>query len=210
MPLVDLGLVHSFHGADPTPWRQAGSAPERHVRCAAGFYKSAHSAENVANTLRQQFGLLDAQVTLIHPDGLTRSAFERVAQHWQSLRPGGRFSDQVPHLAAGAVIGLVTGGIAAALAWAVPGNTGLAEQPLSVLLPALWLGAMAGAVSGALLSRRHPRRRFDAAVIRRLSRGFSVVVAHGLNRQQEADVLAHLQASSHSWCAEAPLHGKRL
>ncbi len=210
MPLVDLGLVHSFHGADPTPWRHAGPAPERHVRCAAGFYKSAQSAENVGKTLRQQFGLRDEQVTLIHPNGLTRSAFERLAQHWQSLRPRGRFSDHAMHLASGAVIGLATGGIVAALAWALPGSSGLAEEPLNVLLPALWLGAIAGAVSGGLLSRRHPRRRFDAAVIRRLGRGYSVVVAHGLNRQQEADVLAHLQASSHSWCAEAPLHGKRL
>lgn len=210
MPLVDLGLVHSLHGAEPTPWRRAGSTAERRVRCAAGFYKSTHSAQTVADALRQNFGLGDGQITLVHPSGLTRTAFERVAQHWQSLRPHGRFSRHALHLATGAVVGTISGGIAATMAWAVPGGIGLAGELLDFLLPAMWVGAIAGAVSGVLLSRRQPRHRFDAAVIRRLGRGDSVVVAHGLNPHQEADVLAHLQASSHSWCAEAPLNGKRL
>lgn len=211
MPLVELGLVSRLDAQHPalTPRRHASS--QRMLRCVAGFYGDPRHAQAVADALRLRFGLRDDQVDVIRADGLTRQALARAAQRWQCLRPRWGGLKQGLHLLGGALTGMVTGGVAAVLGWLLIGGAGdTAADAWAWLLPGLWAGALSGATTALAMSWRQPRHRFDLTVARRLRRGYSAVVAHGLGELQEAGVLAHLQDTSHSWCAEAPRRDPRL
>lgn len=210
MPLADMGLVSRFDPADLAAHPGERPSSQHVVRCVAGFYGEAGNADRVAATLRMQFGVPSSQVVVIHPSGLTRDAFQRLAARWQSLRPAWGWGQQLLHVLLGAVTGLVTGGTTAALAWSLAHDDEAMVQSMSWLVPGLWAGALAGAVTAALMMRRQPRHRFDDTVVRKLRRGYCVVVAHGLAEHHEALVLAYLQDTSHSWCAEAPQREQRL
>lgn len=204
MPLVDLGLVSRIEADDPALVQRPAMPSRRTLRCVAGFYGRPDDAQAVAHALREQFGLAEDQVEVIRPAGLTRQDFERVAQRWRCLRPRwGRLGPGV-HLFIGAATGMLTGGVAALLDWVLIGSSQPGPDALAWLLPGLWAGALAGAATAVVVSWRQSCHRFDDTVARKLRRGYSAVVAHGLAERHEAPVLAHLQDTSRSWCAEAP------
>jgi hypothetical protein len=154
-------------------------------------------------------GLRSEQLSVVQPEGLTRAAFHREARQWQQRRPRRAWRQSLAQLALGTVAGLITGGLASTVAYltlAAP-DTGL--DAWSWLQPGLWAGAVAGAVASSVFLRQ-PRHRFDQTVARKLRQGFCVVVAHGLSPADEASVLACIQDTSHSWCAEAPQRPQRL
>lgn len=210
MPLVELGLVSRFEADDPALQQRPAPASRRTLRCVAGFYALPAEAQVVAASLRRQFGLDDHQVEVIPPDGLTRQAFSRVAQRWQCLRPRWGLLGQGLHLVIGAATGMLTGGAASLLGWVLLAGADTGAGLLPWLVPGLWAGAVAGAVSALVMCWRQARHRFDDTVARKLRRGYSAVVAHGLATRHEAAVLAYLQDTSHSWCAEAPRRDVRL
>lgn len=209
MPLANMGLVRSVDNQEVALGDAHRVLPDRSsqrmVRCAAGFYDDPRRAESAAAALRARFGLSDHQVTVISPSGLTRSSFGRVARRWQCLRPNMGRRHQLLRTACGALAGLVTGGLAASLGWAVANGGDSVADALGWFVPGLWAGALAGAVTTVVVTRRRAHHRFDQAVAHKLRRGFDVVVAHGLVQGHEGPVLAYLQDSSHSWCAEAPM-----
>lgn len=210
MPLANMGLVHRFDADEDssalasTPSRRAD---DRMVRCVAGFYSDARDLDAVAASLRNRLGLRDDQVTVVRAAGLRQDSFEQAARRWRSLRPPVRLGRLLSKIAVGTVTGLVCGGIAGAIGSAV---AHLGEPSLDVfmwLVPGMIAGALSGGVTAALLANAGAAHRFDDTVARKLCRGFGVVVAHGLGERHEEPVLAYLQGTSHSWCAEAPKRG---
>jgi hypothetical protein len=180
----------------------------------AGFYANARQAEAVAATLRRQHGLGRSQLAVINPAGLTRRAFRREARQWQQHRPRGAWRHtlrQAPrHLAVGAAAGLLTGGLAALVGHvghvghALLAGPDMGPQAWAWLQLGGWAGAVAGIAAAAAVAAFRPRHRFDETMRRKLRQGQCAVVVHGLSTDDEAPVLAYLQATSHSWCAEAP------
>ncbi|MDT7835051.1 hypothetical protein [Aquabacterium sp. OR-4] len=210
MPLVELGLVSRLDSRDAARLDTRPPPSQRLVRCAAGFYGDAQTAQAVAAQLGALHGLHHEQVALIHPAGLTRAGFAQLAQRWQKLRPHWGLRQQAGQVLLAALGGLLLGGLVAALAWLLLPASEPAVELTAWMGPGLLAGALAGGATRAVMGWREPRHRFDETVARKLRRGYSVVLAHGLSPAQEAPVLAHLQDSSHSWCAEAPRRAERL
>lgn len=210
MPLANLGLVSQFDASDAQRLTAAAPRSERVVRCVAGFYPHADQAASVAAALRNQFGLHATQLTVIQPAGLTRRAFATLAERWRQLRPRWGWTHVLGQLTIGATVGMLSGGTAALLGWMLLGDTGLEPDAWDWLQPGLWIGALAGMVTATAVSVNQPRHRFDDTVVRKLHQGYCVVVAHRLTPHDEAPVLAYLQDTSHSWCAEAPARQSRL
>ena len=211
MPLANLGLVSRLTASDLAAIDPRPAPRQRVVRCAAGFYADARAADAVAQRLRAHIGLGARQMSVIHPGTLSRRALDQMSQRWQSLRPRWRLSQQAGPLALGVAVGMLVGlltgwlaGLGAGSADAALLDAAAAQGASAWLLPELWTGALAGGATSLLLSVRRQRHRFDSAVARQLRHGRSVVVVHGIDERQAAPVLACLQESSDSWCAEAP------
>lgn len=211
MPLANLGLVSRLTASDLAAIDPRAAARQRVVRCAAGFYADPRHAEAVAQRLRAHIGLGARQMSVIHPGALSRRSLDQVAQRWQALRPRWRLSQQAGPLALGVAMGMLVGLVTG---WLLGLGAGAPDPALlqaeaghglgSWLPPELWTGALAGGATSLLLSVRRPPHRFDSAVARQLRHGRSIVVVHGIDEHQAAPVLACLQESSDSWCAEAP------
>lgn len=208
MPLADMGLVRRFDMDDTgaaAPAAQSRRRPtDRMLRCVAGFYGDARDLEAVAAVMRSRFGLRDDQVSVVRPDRLRQDSFKQVARRWRSLRPAQRLGSLLSKIALGTLTGLVSGGLAGAVVGSLAQLADPSIDALAWLLPGLIAGALAGGVTAALLAGRRAMHRFDDTVARKLGSGYGVVVAHGLEERHEAPVLAYLQGTSHSWCAEAP------
>lgn len=210
MPLADMGLVSRFDASDTPLLAATPARSQRVLRCVAGFYGHAGQAESVAGALRQQFGLHATQLTVICPAGLTHQSFATLAERWQRLRPRWGWPHVLGKLAMGATVGLGSGALSALLGWMLLGDTSLEGNAWAWLQPGLWIGALAGMTTAAVVSVNQPRHRFDDTVVRKLRQGYSVVVAHRLLPGDEAPVLAYLQDTSRGWCAEAPVRQPRL
>ena len=188
----------------------ARSRHRRPVRCVAAFYAEPKEALAVAGVLRREFGLNEDQLTVIQPDGLNRTAFRRAAQRWRQRWEVPTVQATLSRVALGVVIGLVTGGLAALAAGFFLGTPDAGAHAAAWMQPGLWAGAFAGAVAALVKPDAQTRHRFDEAVVRKLRQRHGVVVAHGLPASEQAPVLAYLQDTSHSWCAEAMQRRHRL
>lgn len=203
MPLINMGLVRQPR-ADAG--RHDAEADDRELRCAAGFYDLPRHAEQVADALRSTLGLRAGQLAVIHPGPQAQAELARLARHWQQQRCGTRAGHEWRRTAVGTTVGMLTGALAGAIGWALLQSP--SAETSAAMVSGMWAGALAGGLAAAatsvLMGGRPRRHRFDTAVAHELARGSSVVLAQGLPEAHAAPVLARLQASSDSWCADAP------
>lgn len=204
MPLADMGLVRRFDMDDVPAAPIRRRADDRMLRCVAGFYGDPRDLDAVASALRSRFGLRADQVSVVRPGGPPQHEFQQVSRRWRSLRPTVRLGRLLSKIGLGALTGTVSGGIAGAIGGTVAQLGDASFDAFAWLIPGMIAGALAGGVTAAVLASGRAAHRFDDTVVRKLGRGYGAVVAHGLEERHEAPVLAFLQGSSHSWCAEAP------
>lgn len=202
------------HGREQSPGEaMRGRLDGRRIACAAGFYNDVESAQAVAAHLSQRFGLRGSQVAVLRPGHGRRTSRSSAGAHAMQGR-----TDRMPllqrmaELSISAMLGVGVAGVVALMAWLMVGDgpADAVSEPTDWMLPAMLLGGLAGMLGGWLHDSRQPRRRFDETIARKLATGHSVVITAGLSTEQQLPVLAHLQRSSQSWCAEAPRSSLRL
>lgn len=175
----------------PMPLPPQPARGQRRLSCAAGFVRSAATAQQVAQDLRLVFGLDEHQVSVLAPTDAPAQRFDQVSRRWGRALPSADEQHGVWALALG---------LAAVVALLV----------LDLQLGALLAGLAAVALAGVLVTSLRPQpKRFDRTVQMRLANGAWAVLVCDVPSALQADVLTALRYNSRHWCADAP-HRRRL